>query len=201
MDALVIDGRTLDCGAVAAVNCVKNPIELARVVLEKTPHTLMVGPGANLLAEEFDVTPAGPEYLVTEAGRKEWETYKKYSQTVGSLFSQRDGQGHDTVGAVALDLERNLACATSTGGITGKRGGRVGDSPLVGCGGYADSSVGAVSTTGHGESITKVCLARTVLHHLESGKDPEEAGAASLSYMYRKVSGSGGVIVLDKEGR
>ena len=77
----------------------------------------------------------------------------------------------------------------------------MGDSPLVGCGGYADSSVGAVSTTGHGESITKVCLARTVIHHLESGKDPEEAGAASLSYMYRKVSGSGGVIVLDKEGR
>ena len=135
MDALVMDGRTLDCGAVAAVNCVKNPIELARVVLEKTPHTLMVGPGANLLAEEFNVTPAGPEYLVTEAGRKEWETYKKYSQTVGSLFSQRDGQGHDTVGAVALDLERNVACATSTGGTRWKREGRVGDSPLVGCGG------------------------------------------------------------------
>ena len=101
MDAMLMDGRTLECGGVAAVNNVRNPIELARLVMEKTNHTLIVGSGANKLAEEFSVARAGPEYLVTEAGRREWETYRQYSHTVDSLFSQR---GHDTVGAVALDM-------------------------------------------------------------------------------------------------
>ena len=201
MDALLMDGKTLNCGAVAAVNNVKNPIELARVVLEKTPHTLIVGAGANMLADEFGVERVGPDYLVTETGRREWEVYKKYNHTVSSLFSQRDGDSHDTVGAVALDQEGNVACATSTGGITGKRGGRVGDSPLVGCGGYADSRAGAVSTTGHGESISRVCLARAVVHHLEAGLSPHTAATTSLSHMYSRVGGSGGVIVIDTEGR
>ena len=115
MDALVMDGRTLDCGAVAAVNNVKNPIELARIVMEETPHTLIVGAGANLLADEFKVERVDKEYLVTEDGRREWETYKQYNKTVSSLFSQREQHGHDTVGAVALDKAGNLACATSTG--------------------------------------------------------------------------------------
>ena len=106
MDAMLMDGRSLDCGGVAAVSNVRNPIELARLVLERTNHTLIVGAGANKLAEEFNLARAGPEYLVTEAGRREWETYRQYSHTVNSLFSQRD---HDTVGAVALDMVSNLS--------------------------------------------------------------------------------------------
>ena len=105
MDAMCMEGRTLACGGVAAVNNVRNPIELARLVMERTNHTLIVGAGANKLAEEFNVARAGPDYLVTEAGRAEWETYQQYSHTVDSLFSQRH---HDTVGAVALDMVSSL---------------------------------------------------------------------------------------------
>merc|ERR1719500_1558442 len=172
MDALIMDGKTLACGSVAAVNNIRNPVELARKVMEKTPHTLIVGEGANTLAKEEGVEQVDKEYLVTPEGVEEWETYKKYNIAVSSLFGQR---GHDTVGAVALDRGGNLACATSTGGITGKRPGRVGDSPLVGSGGYADDSAGAVSTTGHGESITKVVLAHTVITGLSRGLEPGEA--------------------------
>lgn len=100
MDALIMDGKTLDCGSVATVNNIKNPVVLARKVMEKTPHTLIVGEGANTLAKEENVEKADKEYLVTAAGVEEWETYKKYNVAVSSLFAQR---GHDTVGAVALD--------------------------------------------------------------------------------------------------
>jgi len=198
MDALIMDGKTLDCGSVATVNNVKNPVELARKVMEKTPHTLIVGEGANTLAKEENVEAADKDYLVTAEGVEEWETYKKYNVAVSSLFGQR---GHDTVGAVALDKGGNLACATSTGGITGKRPGRVGDSPIVGSGGYADNESGAVSTTGHGESITKVCLAHRIVQSLESGGSPQEAAGEGLRYMFSRVGGSGGAVVVDKEGR
>ena len=100
MDALIMDGKNLDCGSVAAVNNIKNPVVLARKVMEKTPHTLIVGEGANALAKEENLEEVDKEYLVTPEGVEEWETYKKYNTTVSSLFGQR---GHDTVGAVALD--------------------------------------------------------------------------------------------------
>ena len=100
MDALIMNGKNLDCGSVATVNNIKNPVMLARKVMEKTPHTLIVGEGANILAREENVEPASKDYLVTAAGLEEWETYKKYNVAVSSLFGQR---GHDTVGAVSLD--------------------------------------------------------------------------------------------------
>jgi len=201
MDAMVMDGENLETGAVASVNNVRNPIMLARKVMEKTDHTLLVSHGAVQLAETLQVEKADQDYLITEAGRQEWETYKQYNQTVTNLFNQRINSGHDTVGAVARDKNGNLSCATSTGGITGKRPGRVGDSPLVGCGGYADNHSGAVSTTGHGESITKVCLAHKIISRLEDGESPRDASSKSLKFMFDRVAGSGGCIVIDKHGR
>merc|ERR1712192_302688 len=128
----------------------------------------------------------------------EWERLKKYNQCVSTLFCQQEG--HDTVGAVALDLSGNVASATSTGGITGKREGRVGDSPLAGSGGYADSRSGAVTSTGHGESITKVCLAHRVVQDMQENP-ANQAGCEGLAYMQSRVGGSGGLVAVDVSGR
>jgi len=199
MDAMVMEGQELGVGAIACVRNVKNPVLLARRVLEGTPHTMMVGEGAERLAlEDPPLQLAGRADLVTAAGEEEWERFKKYNQCVSTLFCQQEG--HDTVGAVALDLAGNVASATSTGGITGKRGGRVGDSPLAGSGGYADSRLGAVSTTGHGESITKVCLAHRVVQAMQ-GNPANKAGREGLAYMQNRVGGSGGLVAVDVSGR
>jgi len=206
MDAFIMDGANVTSGAVAVVSNTKNPVKLARYVMEETDHTLVAGPGADQLAIQAGLEIVDQDYLVTPEGREEWETYKKYSKAVSSLFSDRsavemvDGLGHDTVGAVALDAQGNVAAATSTGGITGKMTGRIGDTPLVGAGGYADNEVGAVSTTGHGESITKVCLAHTVINNIESGASLEEAVGRALDKMLKKVGGAGGLIALDRTG-
>lgn len=103
MDALIMDGRSLECGSVAAVGTVKNPVMLARTVMEHTPHTMLVAKGASQLAEQHRLETADMDYLITKAGRQEWETYKQYNHTVSDLFSQRTQSGHDTVGAVAID--------------------------------------------------------------------------------------------------
>lgn len=157
MDALIMDGSTLRSGAVACVSRVRNPITLAKAVMEKTSHCLMVGRGAEQLALELDI-PMSEYPLVSDIARKEWESIRNnYPGAVDTLFLQDiSSHSHETVGAVAIDRCGNIACATSTGGITGKRNGRVGDSPLIGCGGYSDSRWGGVSVTGHGESIMKV---------------------------------------------
>jgi len=209
MDALIMDGKRMRSGAVGAVSCVKNPVDLARHVMENTDHTLLVGKGAERQATLAGLEIVEPESLVTPEGREEWETYKQYKSAVNSLFSGRDkekvkapepGIGHDTVGCVALDAEGNIACATSTGGITGKMPGRVGDTPLVGAGGYADNQVGGVSTTGHGESITKTCLAHTAVINMEQGLSPSGAGKKALERMMDKVGGAGGLIIINKSG-
>jgi len=196
---LTKEGQDLGVGAIACVNNVKNPVLLARRVLENTPHTMMVGEGAERLAlEDPPLQLAGRADLVTKAGEEEWERFKKYNQCVSTLFCQQEG--HDTVGAVALDLSGNVASATSTGGITGKRGGRVGDSPLAGSGGYADNRSGAVSTTGHGESITKVCLAHRVVQDMQANP-ANKAASEGLAYMQSRVGGSGGLVAVDVFGR
>ncbi len=193
MDALIMDGRSLGAGAVAGLRDVRYPIRLARLVMEKTPHVLMIGAGANKLAEEFGVERITQDQLVTDEARRgldEWLKEKRFGETFG----------HDTVGAVALDSEGNLAAATSTGGVTGKRVGRVGDVPIIGSGGYADNRVGAVSTTGHGESILKVNLAKLVLSYMDSGMDIQEAAEKALGYMHVRVKGNGGLIAVDPQG-
>ncbi|WAR18678.1 ASGL1-like protein [Mya arenaria] len=183
MDAVIMDGRTLKSGAVACVQNIKNPIELARMVMEKTSHSMLVGPGANLFAEEMGIERVPTDSLVSEEAVRELEA-----------------SGHDTTGAVALDKNGNLAYGTSTGGISGKKPGRVGDSPIIGLGGYADNDVGGISCTGHGESISKVVLAHQIITAMRTGTDAQEAADKALANMASRVEGYGGVIVLSRLG-
>eukprot|EP00741_Cyanophora_paradoxa_P012482 tig00020610_g12061.t1 len=202
MDAIVMDGATLKTGAVAAVQNIRNPVSLARQVMEQTRHCLLVGAGANKFAREMGVESVRPEELVTEAAQLEWKRFQEYRATVSTLFNRHELKrgSTDTVGCVALDARGDIACGTSTGGITAKKAGRVGDSPLVGCGAYADNASGGVSCTGHGESIMKVTLARQVLHGVEAGLAPEAAARKALEAMRARVDGCGGCIVLTPDG-
>ena len=193
MDALIMDGSNLDAGAVAGLKDVRYPIRLARKVMEETPHVMMIGEGANRLADEFGLERITQEELVTEEARLEFEEWSEKAE-YGDSF------GHDTVGSVALDSDGNIAAATSTGGVTGKKVGRVGDVPLIGSGGYADNRVGGVSTTGHGEAIMRVNLAKLVLTYMETGVHIQEASEKALGYMALRVNGSGGLIALDADG-
>ncbi len=193
LDAAIMDGKTLNAGAVAAVRNIRNPISLARRVMEKSNHVLLVGEGANKFAviqgfEKFDG-------LVVKREFDRWkELHEQYSETM--KFS--DGNG--TVGAVAIDSWGNIAAATSTGGIPFKLPGRVGDSCLVGCGLYADNAVGGVSATGNGESIIRVVISKVVCELLGKGLTAQKAAEDGVKMLEKKIKGRGGVIVLDKEG-
>ncbi|XP_045192444.2 isoaspartyl peptidase/L-asparaginase-like [Mercenaria mercenaria] len=204
MDAVIMDGRTLNTGAVAAVKNVKNPIVLARMVMDQTQHCLLVGQGANKFADEQNVPKEPNENLITEENKEKLEKYKNsYGEAAENDFSARD---HDTVGAVAIDKEGNIAFGTSTGGITNKRPGRVGDSPIAGIGGYADNNVGGISCTGHGESITRVALAYDIISLMKySNKSTQEAADYALAKMKEKLRNAkanleAGVIGIGKDG-
>ena len=199
LDAIIVDGRSLEFGAVAAVENISNPISLARMVMEKSDHVMLVGKGANLFAQEMKIPSVDPKELIADSSKAELAKQSVYNRVIDDSFmNQRE---HDTVGAVAVDLHGNMAAGTSTGGITAKRVGRVGDSPLIGCGASCDNEIGGVSCTGHGEAIAKVTLASRVLNTLRSdGYSPEEACRKSLEYMKNKVSGYGGVIMISSDG-
>ncbi|KAL4671943.1 hypothetical protein H8957_010014 [Semnopithecus entellus] len=196
MDASIMDGKDLSVGAVSAVRCIANPIKLARLVMEKTPHCFLTDQGAAQFAAAVGVPEIPGEKLVTEKNKKRLEKEKHEKDAQKTDCQKNLG----TVGAVALDSKGNVAYATSTGGIVNKMVGRVGDTPCVGAGGYADNDIGAISTTGHGESILKVNLARLTLFHIEQGKTVEEAADLSLGYMKSRVKGLGGLIVVSKTG-
>ena len=197
LDAILMDGRTLKAGAVAAVERLRNPIHVARLVLERSEHLLLVGPGAEQFAVEMGVSLCNPSELVIAREVERW--YKeKHQVSVGPALRARSA---GTVGAVALDAQGNLAAATSTGGTAGKSPGRVGDSCLIGCGCYADNGTGAVSATGYGEHIMKVVLAKTVSDLLGAGVAPQAAAEKALALLRERVQGTGGLIVLDKSGR
>ncbi|KAK3573764.1 hypothetical protein QTP86_032968 [Hemibagrus guttatus] len=196
MDALVMDGRTLSCGAVSAVRRVANPVRVARLVMDKTNHVCLTAEGASQFARAMGIPEVTEESLITDYARKRWRD--NLDPGANPVESQMGKMG--TVGAVAVDMQGNLACATSTGGMINKMEGRVGDTPCVGCGGYADNNIGAVSTTGHGESIMKVALSRLILFHMEQGKSPEEASDLALAYLWERVSGMAGVVVVDPKG-
>lgn len=188
MDAAIMEGDRLRCGAVAAVSRVANPIALARRVMEHTPHVLLVGEGAHDFARAQELPECDPQSLVTE------RQLRRHSERAAAAMK-------GTVGAVALDRHGTVAAATSTGGMIGKLPGRVGDSALIGCGTYADSSLGGVSCTGDGEAIIRVVLARQALAHLKEADDPDYAAKVAVALLVEEGRGQGGLILLDWRGR
>lgn len=199
MDAFIMDGRTLDNGAVAAVQCIANPISLARLVMEKTPHALLAGTGAQEFAARMGIERLAEEELLVESELRRWQEWVRTQDD--SLL--RPGQpGHGTVGAVARDGQGNIAAATSTGGTRNKLAGRVGDSPLIGSGGYADNRTGGVSATGLGETLMKIVISKKACDFIGQGLSAQQAADAAVERLEdERVKGSGGVIVVDHQGR
>jgi len=198
LDAAIMDGRQLRAGAVASVRHVKNPVELARRVMEKSRHVLLVGAGAEEFALEEHFVLVPNQYFRTAERLEQLESEQRGAR-VSDLVPQAP-QG--TVGAVARDAEGNLAAATSTGGMTNKRPGRVGDSPIIGAGTYAKNGVCAVSATGHGEYFIRAVAAHHVCAAVEyRGLTLEQAVHELLHAVLRKLGGDGGLIAIDHAGR
>jgi beta-aspartyl-peptidase (threonine type) len=198
LDAIVMDGATLKAGAVAAVERVRNPVRLARRVMERSEHMMLAGAGADLFAAEQGMTLCAQEDLVLERERAGWERCQQSGEhRLGFHFGGPSG----TVGAVARDAAGNIAAGTSTGGTCCKLPGRVGDSPLVGCGCYADNEAGGVSCTGYGEAIMRVVLAKAAADLLRAGSSPQEAAHQCIELLARRGKGTGGLILVDREGR
>jgi L-asparaginase / beta-aspartyl-peptidase len=188
LDAAIMDGATMSAGAVAAVRCIRHPVALARRVMEHSGHVLMAGPGAEAFAVEQQLEFMAPEWFDSEARRAEW-------------LGQRSGHDYGTVGAVALDADGNLAAATSTGGTTGKRPGRVGDTPLIGSGTYAANAGCAVSATGEGEYLIRATVAREVSARMELlGENLAQAARSVIHERLAGLGGRGGVIAIDRTG-
>ncbi|HEY4213202.1 MAG TPA: isoaspartyl peptidase/L-asparaginase [Steroidobacteraceae bacterium] len=195
LDAAVMEGRSQRAGAVASVRHIKNPVELARRVMEKSRHVLLVGAGAEEFALEEGLHLVANAYFKTEDRRRQLESEQR-GQVVSDLVPS-----HGTVGAVAFDKEGNLAAATSTGGMTNKRQGRVGDSPIIGAGTYAKNGVCAVSATGHGEYFIRAVAAHHVAAAVEfRGMTLAEAVRELLHSVLPKLGGRGGIIAVDGAG-
>jgi beta-aspartyl-peptidase (threonine type) len=194
LEASIMDGRTQCAGAVAIVSGVKNPVSLARLVMERTAHVFLQGEGAMEFAREQGVELMDQDYFWTA---ERWQALEKARQRAAMAPEKEFG----TVGAVALDRHGNLAAATSTGGMTNKRVGRVGDSPIIGAGTYASNASCAVSCTGHGEYFIRATIARDVAAMIEyGGKDARAAAEAVISEKLAGLGGKGGVIVVDRDG-
>ena len=196
-DAIVMDAATLRAGAVAGLKRVKNPIRAARAVLEKSPHMMLIGEGAERFAGENGVSLCDPQELISPIEREAWLRCRADSHA--AIHHRGHEQG--TVGAVALDREGRLFAATSTGGTCCKLPGRVGDSPLIGCGCYADAETGGVSCTGYGEAIMKIVMAKTAADFLRpAGSTSARAAQAATQLLTKRGKGTGGLILLDKNG-
>jgi L-asparaginase / beta-aspartyl-peptidase len=201
MDAALMDGCNLQAGAVACLRNIKNPISLARRVLEHGEHVLLMGDGALEFAKFCQIETFPDDYFITEARIKQLAEV----QVVGGMtldhrrikLSQKLG----TIGAVARDLQGNLAAATSTGGLVNKRWGRVGDTPIVGAGVFADNDTCAVSATGYGEQFLRTVFAKTISDFVQfRGMNAQAAAQAGVDYLVAKVNGEGGAIVIDAAG-
>ena len=191
LDAAIMDGRNLACGSVAGLTTVKNPISLARMVMEKTPHVFLAGPGAERFADEMKVERAKPDYFFVQ---------KRYDQWQEELAKEKANvKDRDTVGAVALDKHGNLAAATSTGGLTNKRWGRLGDVPVIGAGTYANNRTCAISATGQGEEFIRHNVSHDISALMEyKGMTLQQAAEEVI---HRKLKpGDGGVIGVGRDG-
>lgn len=209
LDAIIMDGATLKAGSVAAVERIRNPIRLARQIMEHSEHMMLVAGGAEKFAAERGLSLCAPEDLIHERERIAWARCREDSHAVENHIGHESG----TVGAVALDQHGHLVAGTSTGGTCCKRPGRVGDSPLIGCGCYADSDAGGVSCTGHGEGIMKIVMAKMAADLLRDQRVlvPHRENAGPLSFaqavadacvrkLAHRAHTTGGLILLDREG-
>lgn len=203
LDAAIMDGRTKAAGAVAGVTIIKNPISAARAVMEKSPHVMMTGRGAELFATQQGLEIVDPSYFWTERRWKSLQNdlLKEQGQKPRAELAWPDEKKFGTVGCVALDQNGNLAAGTSTGGMTNKKFGRVGDSPIIGAGTYAENESVAVSGTGHGEFFIRWTVAYDIAALVKyRGMSVAEAGNEVIQKKLVPVKGEGGVIILDRNG-
>ncbi|NYT12370.1 MAG: peptidase T [Methanomassiliicoccales archaeon] len=200
MDAMIMDGTDLRMGAVGSVQCIRHPVSLAREVLEDGRHSMLVGKGALLFARRIGMETVSTRELLMDRELERWKKIQLDKTFTSRMIFEKEGPTMGTVGAVAIDDKGRIAAATSTGGTPNKLPGRIGDSPLVGCGTYADDFTAGASATGWGESIMKVTLARRVCDLVERGYNALEATGAAVEYLERRVDGLGGVIAIDKDG-
>jgi L-asparaginase / beta-aspartyl-peptidase len=221
LDASIMEGRTRRAGAVAGVRTIKNPISGARAVMEKSKHVLLIGPGADEFAKQQGLEIVPPEYFETEHRRKaiedilrrEEDAARKRSDASDGGDQSRGGEielplppksksQYGTVGAVALDTAGNLAAGTSTGGMTNKMAGRVGDSPIIGAGTYADNAAAAISCTGHGEFFIRYAVSHEIVSQMKyKGASAEAAARDVINRQLKDAGGEGAAIVLDNSGR
>ena len=209
LDAFIMDGSTLRGGGVGCVERLRNPVRAARKILSDSPHVYFVAEGAERFAAEHGITLCRNEDLIIP---REVERLRAY-QAQASNSSSNDGNdlfapaiandmlSHDTVGAVALDRDGNIAASTSTGGTLNKAPGRLGDSSLIGCGCYADNLSAASSCTGWGEPIMKLVLAKWAADKVRTGGSPDAVAQEAMQYLQRRLNGHGGMILLDQRGR
>ena len=230
LDALMMDGATLRAGGVACVERLRNPIRAARLVLDKSPHVYFVGVGAERFATQHGMRLVDNTELIIPRERDRLMRFQQaeLAGTPDTTFSGTpvdpalaqtalDAEverslpeelrvddptlhSHDTVGAVALDANGNLAAGTSTGGTLSKAPGRVGDSSLIGCGCYADNASAAVSLTGWGEPIMKLVLGKWAVDRVAAGSTPQQAASAAIDYLFTRLGGHGGIILLGPDG-
>jgi len=222
LDAGIMDGQSLQAGAVAGVARIKNPILLARMVLE-SPHVLLIGAGAEQFALESGVTLCDPRELITPAQYARWQQGYRAGDDVNlgpsaatttatatatarhpGLADENvhdDGHKHGTVGAVAVDAQGRVASGASTGGIAAKHPGRVGDTPLVGAGFYAESPAGGASSTGHGEDFIRLLLAKRAVDYLAADIGAPAAAERAIQVLAERAGGHGGIILLDGDGQ
>jgi L-asparaginase / beta-aspartyl-peptidase len=202
MDASIMEGRELKAGAVAAVEGIRHPITAARLVMQETNHVLLVGPPASRFARHFRLERQprlAKRQVLSKRDRKE-----RVAQKTLALFKhlyRLRSTGLETVGAVALDQDGTVAAGASTGGIAFMLPGRVGDTPLIGCGVYADDEAGAVSMTGIGETIMRLAVAKEIVDRLAHGESPKKATTVVLERLVRRIDGSAGALVVSRDGR
>jgi len=201
MDASIMNGKDLSAGAVAAVHNIRNPILAARAVMADSPHVMLMGEGAEIFARDHGIRFEDDAYFFTDYRWQQLQAIQSSADPEAQLLSEVPDRWHSTVGAVALDSAGNIAAATSTGGMTNKRWGRVGDSPIIGAGTYADNRSCAVSATGHGEYFIRATAARDICSRVQYlGLSLSEAADAVVNGQLKEMGGEGGAIAIDPKG-
>tara|TARA_Y100001934_G_scaffold281373_1_gene390841 strand:+ start:351 stop:1358 length:1008 start_codon:yes stop_codon:yes gene_type:complete len=203
LDASIMDGRTMKAGAVGGVTVIKNPISAARAVMDQTPHVLLTGSGANEFAKSVGLEIVDRKYFYTKHRYESWQKRRNEKPAVApkKKAALSDDRFYSTVGAVALDQHGNIAAGTSTGGLTNKRYGRIGDSPIIGAGTYADNRIGGISCTGHGEFFIRHAVAYDIIARTRYLKtDLQKSADTVIQTNLKRLGAGGGIIGLDADG-